>query len=821
MKPIIERNQNNIIAKLFLTCCIAMIFIMLPDMISNKGLFEFASDYALQQIPFYCHVSEYIKSNSIGWDWNTDLGTDLISSYGFYLFGSVFFWTVSWLSGSVIIYAMPFMIALKTSVGAIGAYCFIKRYVYNDNAAFVGAFMYAFSGFQMTSLIFNHFHDITALFPFLLYAFDNLVYDNKKGGFAFLVGLIAITNYFFFFGIVLFVIIYYILKCLKKSYRFNAKSFTSICIEALIGTGMAAIILIPTYIFLSSADRLKDMLYGVDLLSYNDNTIIPKIIQGLFLIPDPPSTGMLFTSSENETNFASNSLYLPLFTITGVFTYIKYHSKDWISSLLKICLIIALVPGLNSAFSLFNEAYYARWFFMPTIVMCLATAKVLDENCDLITGIKVEGVALVAYSLISCLPDKVLKTQDDSAYLLDGISDGEKELRWFSLSPVPVVFWQSVAFTAISLAFVYVYNYKQKKDDEALKKVTRVMIVLTVIIFSVYINNTISVTSMDSKLFYNSLIDYKPVIDDNEVFRITNANKLSASNKGMIWGYMEAGCYHSIEPCESDDFYYNVQGKSRMMISEYNEDDYPVYGLLSIKYIFNLSTNDDLNVEIKLVDLKGCSLYDKQKCFYIYKNDNFVPMGFMYNYCIDKETMEKYLNDNITDKKYQYKKLIMMRALVLDDEVIEKYRDYIEPLPDGMLNGLDENSYFLDCAERKSESCSSFNYDSKGYCAEITTDRKGLVYFSVPCSKGWSAKVNDRNVEIIKAHYGLSAIPVEPGENKIECFYETPGLKEGKMLSLISVSFFILYFLINILLRSRKYKTVQEKIVYGYEEDHY
>ncbi|MBQ5988024.1 MAG: YfhO family protein [Oscillospiraceae bacterium] len=179
-----------------------MIIILLPNVLSNHGLFLYAGDYAFQEIPFYYHASDYVKNNVIGWDWQTDLGSDFLTSYSFYLFGSLFFWILSRLSGMAVVYAMPVMIAFKTAVGALGAYLYIARYVKKEEAVFIGAYMYAFSGFQMTSLIFNHFHDVTALFPFLLLSFDLLVTENKKVFFAVMVAITALTNYFFFFGMV-------------------------------------------------------------------------------------------------------------------------------------------------------------------------------------------------------------------------------------------------------------------------------------------------------------------------------------------------------------------------------------------------------------------------------------------------------------------------------------------------------------------------------------------------------------------------------------------------------------------------------------------
>ena len=798
--------------KIFVVSFFSMLLILLPNIIINNGLFVNTCDYSYQQIPFYYHVSEYIKVFGVGWDWYTDLGTDLIPSYSFYLTGSIFFWILSFLSGHVIIYVMPIMIAFKTAVGALGAFAYIKRYVKNNNAIFIGAFMYAFSGFQISSLIYNHFHDVTALFPFLLFAFDRLVYENKKCFFAFMVGLMALTNYFFFIGIVFFGLIYYIVKCISKEFKFDSKNFIQILIESVVGVGIAAIILVPTYLLISSADRVDDKLYGVALLSYSDNTIIPKLFQSFFMIPDSLGIGTLFKSVYNQNGCSSLSLYLPFFTITGVLTFVKRNRYNWISVSLIVFLFIAVVPGLNSIFTLFNESYYARWLFMPVLLMCLATSRALEEDYDLIFGIKFVTVSTVILALLACLPNKVAKNKETATLEIGQTLYPEKEIRWFSMCETPAVFWQYIAFAVICILLLFVYEHEKSKDDKALKKITIAMITFVILTSAVYINNTTELTSIDSKTYLATAINYKPELDKDEAYRITHVNDSNPNNFGMVWGYMNAGCFHSIEPNESDDFFYNVKGRRRLMESDYpKSDDYPVYGLLSIKYLFNASTNDDLNIEIKQANLTGCSLYDKQGGYYIYKNDNFIPFGFMYDYGIDSDTLENYLDTNNKSNRYQYKQLAMLRALVLDDTDIEKYSEYIDPLPEEMLDGLDENSYSLDCSDRKAESCSSFEYDSKGYRAEITTDRKGLVYFSVPCSNGWTATVNGKDVDVIKAHYGLTAIPVEAGENKIECSYETPGLKEGKNITFISVFIFFLYMLICLLSENKKNTSQRQK----------
>ena len=60
--------------------------------------------------------------------------------------------------------------------------------------------LYAFSGFTVYNIFFNHFLDVVALFPYMLAALDDAVIDGKKGRFPFWVAVNLLNNYFFFAG---------------------------------------------------------------------------------------------------------------------------------------------------------------------------------------------------------------------------------------------------------------------------------------------------------------------------------------------------------------------------------------------------------------------------------------------------------------------------------------------------------------------------------------------------------------------------------------------------------------------------------------------
>ena len=68
-----------------------MMLTLIPFMIAEKGYFIYYGDYNAQQIPFYNLANDAVRSHQTGWNWFTDLGSDFMSSYSFYLYGSPFF----------------------------------------------------------------------------------------------------------------------------------------------------------------------------------------------------------------------------------------------------------------------------------------------------------------------------------------------------------------------------------------------------------------------------------------------------------------------------------------------------------------------------------------------------------------------------------------------------------------------------------------------------------------------------------------------------------------------------------------------------------
>ena len=85
----------------------------IPFLITGHGYFIFFGDFNVQQIPFYRYCHDAVRNGQFGWSYVTDLGSNFIGSYAFYLLGSPFFWLTIPFPGSVVPYLMAPLLILK------------------------------------------------------------------------------------------------------------------------------------------------------------------------------------------------------------------------------------------------------------------------------------------------------------------------------------------------------------------------------------------------------------------------------------------------------------------------------------------------------------------------------------------------------------------------------------------------------------------------------------------------------------------------------------------------------------------------------------
>ncbi len=732
---------------------------LLPVIITDGGYLIYYGDYTAQQIPFYILANNAVRDGQLGWNWFTDLGSDFLTSYSFYLSGSPFFWLSTILPRALVTLSMPVLLALKHGLASLTAYVYIRRFVRNKEAALIGALLYSYSGFQVFNIFFNHFQDVTAFFPLMLIAMEENINNNRKGVFGLTVALMGIINYFFFTGQAVFLVLYYLMRMSCPDFKTSWRKFGGLCLEAVLGTMTACFILLPSALSILGNYRVSEHLYGQNMVLYSDKTRIARIIQTFFMPSDSPARPNLFNS--DGAKWSSIGGYMPLFSMIGVITFMRTRKKHWATRLTLICIVCAFIPVLNSAFYAFNGSYYARWFYMPILILAMMTAHTLDdEEADASAGIKICGIMLIAYGIISVLPKK----EDD-------------KLVWFELPRDFEYFAFTLAVAAVSLVIAAVIFSRKRRSLPYMNTALCLTVVASIVItISAVIYG--AADSASAKRYIEANIKgsddvYEAVSDDN-FFRIDISE--NHDNYPMSWGLPSMRAFQSVVSSSIMEFYDNV-GVQRDVASRPDLTHYTLRGLLSVKYYYeSVEGMNEHDIEKELPGFKyvGCNDY-----FEIYENEYYIPMGFGYDTYISREAAD--------EKGESMRERILMKALVLDEEQIEKYSDILTPVSEKHSTGLTVADYASFC-EEKQENCSySFTYDSYGFESKIELEKPELVFFSVPYSEGWTAEVNGKPVDVEKVSYGFMAVRAEAGDNTITFRYETPGLKTGFIITVIGV----------------------------------
>lgn len=777
----------------FLLGTLCLLLPLLPIMIANHGYFIYCGDYNAQQIPFYNMANDTVRSGgAFGWNWLTDLGSDFMTSYSFYLWGSPFFWLSSVLPRGLVTFSMPLLLAIKHGMASLTAYAYIRRFVRSKNAALIGGLLYACSGFQCFNIFFNHFQDVTAFFPLMLIAMEENINNGRKGIFAVTTAFMAILNYYFFAGQAVFLVLYYLLRMGASDFRTSWKKFFGLVFEAVVGVMIAGFILIPSALAVITNHRVDNFAYGTDMVLYHDNTLIPRIIQSFFMPPDTPASPNLFASDYEK--WASIGGYLPLFSMAGVAAFIRGRKKHWASRLSVCCIICAFIPFLNSLFQAVNSYYYARWFYMPILIFAMMTAESLDDaESDLRFGWKFCAAVLAAFAVIGCLPT---------------LDENEKR-HFFRLPSDPLYFWIVIAVAAGCLAGSAILFTLRKKGRPFMKLgvwMTAAASVLCICTSVYYCASTVK----NSRLYVNSAIKGKDAVcekvSDDNFFRIDISE--NCDNYSMLWGLPNMRAFQSVVNTSIMDFYQDI-GLNRDVASRAEPDHYTLRGLFSVKYYYrdiryatpydelaelssenssnqNSGEKDYTNSDITQL-LPGFEYKEANNYFEIYENTLYIPMGFGFDsYISEKDAGKK---KNIDREK------LLIDALVLSDKQIEKYSDILTEYDRN--EELTKNDYIRICEKKQENSSSEFNYNHHGFRSEINLDKPQLVFFSVPYSKGWTAEVNGKTAEVEKVSYGFMAVKADAGENEIVFRYRTPGLTAGTIITVIGILLLIGYLIIN------------------------
>lgn len=810
----------------FLLGMLGALAIFLPFLIVDKGFFLYCGDYNSQQIPFYMYVQQFIKSGGGTWSWATDLGSSAVNSYSFYNIGSPFLWFSLVFPNSWMPFLMVPLFMVKFGAIAACAHLFLSRYSKSQNMAVVCSIIYAFCGFNVYNIFFNHMLDPVSIFALMLWAMDGFVYDKKRGFFAVSVGLALLNSYFFFLGNVTFLVIYFFVKVLTNEYRLDVKDFGLLVLEAVLGVALGMVLALPAFFNMIGNPRTDNFANGFGMIMYGNVQQYFAILSSLIMPPDPPYLPNVF--KEGAIKWTSMSAFLPVVSIAGVAAYCKSRKGTAIKWLLGISLVMALVPFLNSSFYAFNASYYARWYYMPILILCLATMHSLEDmDIDLKFGCKVAAVLTGVYAIFGLLP-----TQKDGKWQL-GVSQYASK------------FWLTFLTAALGvILFILIVRFARKKVKFA------PLLLAAVMSFSVFYS-VIHISlgkfpqwDSDANLraeMYDARKDIN--LPEDGFYRIDTFG--SYDNLGL---WLDKSCLQTFNSVVTPSImeFYPMVGVKRDVSSKPEAKHYALRGLLNVQYTLIPSRKIDVpldtlgkepadfgleedaytvpystliekmeydpanlqmgwcsSVEHGSIGSNGWVFYAEMGPYIVFENQNFVPLGFTYNQYVDM--------DNLWMASEEDRAPILMRSLGLTKEQIEEYGALFEVedgeyrLPQTEEDGQ-QASYHYDppsyteyearCAEARQSASYETQADSSGFSVKIKMEKENLVFFGVPYDTGFTATVNGEETEVLQVSGGMMAVKAPAGDNEIVFAYRTPGMRAGILITLAGVLLLVAYLLL-------------------------
>ena len=775
------KQERKYYARAFLYALAMAGVLLLPFVIIDRGFFVYYGDYNAQQMPFYKTCIEAVQSGNFGWNWKTDLGANFVGSYSFYTLGSPFFWFAALFPVAISQYLMAPLLALKIALSSFFAFVFIRRFVTKPQNALIGGLLYAFSGYSMYNIFFNHFHEAIVFFPLLLIGLEEAVVNKRRGALALAVAINAFVNYFFFIGECIFLVLYFIARLIGDSrFRFGVRGFFCLAFEAVCGVLIAGILFVPSIFQVLDVPRSTSMLNGWDFLFYNKNQRYGLILEAMFFPGEIPARSSMFESA--DAKWSSVALFLPLFSLSGVLALVKGASTEasrrmkWLRILLPACFVITMIPGLNSSFVLFNYSFYTRWWYMPELLCALATVYVLEhEEFDLKFGVKFCAVAVVLISLLAVFfPMKDKET--------------DQILPRIAVKISPAVFVNiGIAIAMTVVAFSMLHWRKRDSAAKFTKKVTAGVIVCSMALgyYFVSYGRILGPYLGD----YNSKVSAQIHIDDPEFHRMESLDSLN--NINMLWDMSSLKSFTSIIPSSTFDLY-DLLGIERSVNSNPKTENYALRSLTNVRYLIVSQNTDEKKLDEALKDMPMFEFMEEQDGYDIYRNTVALPMGYAYDtYILDSDAKKQTKVDNL-----------MVGSAILTEGQAEKYSDILlERKPESLNDEQRYERFLTDAEERQAMGAKQFSVNSSGFTAVTDYTSEKLMVFSVPYDKGWSGTVSVQGaapqaLEVDKVNGGFIGVRIPAGVCEISFTYKTPGGSLGIICTVAGIVLFGGYILL-------------------------
>ena len=420
----------------------------------------------------------------------------------------------------------------------------------------------------------------------------------------------------------------------------------------------------------------------------------------------------------------SNEACIAVFGLSLALIYAWRH-RNWLSALLVAFLLLYLTP-LNGIFTLFTNPLYTRWAYALTLVIVLCTVRTLDDNRSTARGV-------LAYSVVASVVVLlfVASVLVDSGWHIPGV-------RFMAL----------ILLFFVGLAMLLLWS-RGKLSARWLKLGVMGCVVAQMWLFLLNLHS-INEENVCGR-YMDSFEQGSGVTQYRTDFRAHESDFL-AYNLGLLSNRAAVQSYHSVIDKDVDVFMrtatrdFGAINKIRFNVHRDEMD-----ALLSVKDVYEIDSMGNISK---------------------HENKYFIPFGFAYDKYMPTSDFYKMRDDSTKNMP-----LMMLAGVVMSgSEGCLQNFDYDEPLD---LDSL--------VAKRREYTATDFKGNSRGFTAKIELPSTKMVFFSVPYSKGFTARIDGKEVPIHIANWCMMALKIPAGKHSIAFNYFPTGLKTGACISLVGL----------------------------------
>ena len=753
--------------KLCLWIILISIVGMLPSLL-QYGCYLMTTDFSNQEIPFIIETKRMLMSGCPLWSWNHLLGDNFIGSYSFYTLTSPFVWFNCLFPNEWMLHVITFTLLLKMVCVGMAAYAYLRKMSISGEMSVVGGLMYTFSSFAISNLFYYHFLEPMIVFPIFLIAIERFLRNERYGSVCLALAsfLVFFINYYFATCSMIAGLIYVLCRTTSKDIKIGFGKVIYGAVLVGVGLLLSAFILLPTIAQLQDNPRqsfdLASLYHGFVCCFGRLITLFePKLLEG----ENPAFQSLLM--------FNSNAANVPVVGLLLAGLYMM-RRRDWLAALVAIMVFLYLTP-LNGVFSFFTNPKYTRWAYALTLFVILASMRYVDGRMP------VKMSNYWCYAIIACIAIAI-------SYVTGMYVNIHDRGFLFPSSSIKINLIIQVVFL---VQMVVLFFYVKSNTPSML---LRCVIIMSMIYFPIRtLMNTDAINKrgyreeMSGSIKQYLLENHLPYHNGNLEWRTDflayykNVNMLKNRPAIAIFSSIQNSCLSQLLPTIGSEVG-RPTVKACKNVLAYD-------ALTSVKEIVVYDNYLKLSDSLKLVstnpDLVGEQSREPILCnkrvgdgYTIYDNKYYIPMGFTYDNYIEQSAIDSLMEkDEEADIPMQ-----MLASLVVPDSlshvassVMEMGRISTDLSLDSIVN------------ERRKNVCSSFTGDTRGFKATVTMSKKNLLFFSVPCDKGFKGYVDGVETTIHPVNMGLSAIMVDKGKHQVEFKFLPRGLREGAILTLVGM----------------------------------